>query len=123
MFGLQALQLELCIITIAIHLFKPTHLTENGYRLHDRSSLEKPQTILFLKEMDFFLKEIAEILKLAKQEQKQILMKHRPTLLSRKQRLKTIMVALEKYVSGNDISNLQIFNSTSVLPLNIAVRI
>lgn len=100
-----------------IHLFKPTHLTENGYRLYDRSSLEKLQTILFLKEMDFSLKEIAEILKLTKQEQKQILMKHRQTLISRKQRLETIMVALEEYVSGNDISNLQIFNSSSVLPL------
>lgn len=100
-----------------IHLFKPTHLTEKGYRLYDRSSLEKLQTILFLKEMDFSLKEIAEILKLTKQEQKQILMKHRQTLLSRKERLETIMVALEEYVSGNDISNLQIFNSTSVLPL------
>jgi hypothetical protein len=27
------------------------------------------------------------------------------------------MVALEEYVSGNDISNLQIFNNSSVLPL------
>ncbi|GMX61385.1 TipAS antibiotic-recognition domain-containing protein [Paenibacillus elgii] len=98
-----------------IHLFKPTHLTEKGYRLYDRSSLEKLQTILFLKELDFSLKEIADILKLTKQEQKQILKKQRQTLLSRKQRLETIMVALEEYVSGNDISNLQIFNSS--LPL------
>lgn len=100
-----------------IHLFKPTHLTENGYRLYDRSSLEKLQTILFLKEMDFSLKEIADIIKLTKQEQKQILKKQKQTLLSRIQRLETIMVALEEYVSGNDISNLQIFNSSSVLPL------
>ncbi|GGF98938.1 transcriptional regulator [Paenibacillus albidus] len=100
-----------------IHLFKPTHLTEKGYRLYDRSSLEKLQTILFLKELDFSLKEIAGILKLTRQEQKQILKKQRQTLLSRKQRLETIMVALDEYVSGNDISNLQIFSSSSVLPL------
>lgn len=100
-----------------IHLFKPTHLTEKGYRLYERSSLEKLQTILFLKEMDFSLKEIADILKLNKQEQKQILKKHSQTLLSRKQRLETIMAALEEYVSGNDISHLQIFNGSSVLPL------
>jgi len=98
-----------------INLFKPTHLTEKGYRLYDRSSLEKLQTILFLKELDFPLKEIADILKLTRQEQKQILKKQRQTLLLRKQRLETIMVALEEYVSGNDISNLQIFNSS--LPL------
>ncbi|WP_169082279.1 MerR family transcriptional regulator [Paenibacillus sp. PL91] len=101
-----------------IDLFKPTHLTEKGYRLYDRSSLEKLQTILFLKELDFSLKEIADILKLTRQEQKQIIKKQRQTLLSRKQRLETIMVALEEYVSGKDISNLQIFNHSSVLPLN-----
>lgn len=100
-----------------IDLFKPTHLTEKGYRLYDRSSLEKLQTILFLKELDFSLKEIADILKLTREEQKQILKKQKQTLLSRKQRLETIMVALEEYVSGNDISQLQIFNSSSVLPL------
>lgn len=100
-----------------IDLFKPTHLTEKGYRLYDRSSLEKLQTILFLKEMDFSLKEIADILKLNRQEQKQILKKQSQTLLSKKQRLETIMVALEEYVSGNHISQLQIFNSSSVLPL------
>lgn len=98
-----------------IHLFKPTHLTEKGYRLYDRSSLEKLQTILFLKELDFSLKEIADILKLTREEQKQILKKQSQTLLSRKQRLETIMVALEEYVSGNDVSNLEIFNSS--LPL------
>ncbi|MBD2867369.1 MerR family transcriptional regulator [Paenibacillus arenilitoris] len=98
-----------------IHLFKPTHLTEKGYRLYDRSSLEKLQTILFLKELDFSLKEIADILKLTRQEQKQIVSKQRQTLLAKKQRLETIMAALEEYVSGNDISHLQIFNSS--LPL------
>ncbi|AWP27683.1 MerR family transcriptional regulator [Paenibacillus sp. Cedars] len=100
-----------------IDLFKPTHLTEKGYRLYDRSSLEKLQTILFLKEMDFSLKEIADILKLTRQEQKQILKKQSQNLLSKKQRLETIMVALDEYVSGNDISHLQIFNSSTVLPL------
>ncbi|WP_336758381.1 MerR family transcriptional regulator [Paenibacillus sp. USHLN196] len=100
-----------------IDLFKPTHLTEKGYRLYDRSSLEKLQTILILKELDFSLKEIADILKLTRQEQNQILMKQRQTLLARKQRLENIMTALDEYVSGTDISNLQIFNSSSVLPL------
>lgn len=44
-----------------IDLFKPTHLTKKGYRLYDRSSLEKLQTILFLGELDFSLKEIEDI--------------------------------------------------------------
>ncbi|MDQ0655992.1 MerR family transcriptional regulator [Paenibacillus sp. W2I17] len=100
-----------------IDLFKPTHLTEKGYRLYDRSSLEKLQTILLLKELEFSLKDIADILKLNKQEQKQILKKQRQTLLSRKQRLENIMTVLDEFVSGNDISNLNILNRSSVLPL------
>jgi len=100
-----------------IHLYKPTHLTEKGYRLYDRSSLAKLQTILFLKELDFSLKEIAVILKLTRQEQEQILKKQRQTLLSRQQRLESIMAALDEYVSGKDISQLQLFNSSSALPL------
>ncbi|RCX18625.1 DNA-binding transcriptional MerR regulator [Fontibacillus phaseoli] len=100
-----------------IDLFKPTHLTEKGYRLYDRTSLEKLQTIFFLKELDFSLKEIADILKLTRHEQKQILKKQGQTLLLRKQRLENIMTALDEYVSGNDISNLHIFKSSTVLPL------
>lgn len=66
-----------------IGLFKPAQLTEKGYRLYDRSSLEKLQTILILKEMDFSLKEIADIVKLTREEQKQVLKKHRQTLLAK----------------------------------------
>ncbi|WP_028609887.1 MerR family transcriptional regulator [Paenibacillus harenae] len=100
-----------------IDLFKPTHLTEKGYRLYERSSLEKLQTILFLKEMDFPLKEIADIIKLTKQEQKEIVKQQRQALLMKKQRLETIMAALDEYVSGKDISDLPLFNHSSVLPL------
>lgn len=100
-----------------IHLFKPTHLTEKGYRLYDRSSLEKLQTILFLKELDFSLKEIADILKLTKQEQKQILNNQSHALQSRIKQLETIKTAIDEYVSGKDIGNLNIFNRSSVLPL------
>lgn len=100
-----------------IDLFKPAHLTEKGYRLYNRSSLGQLQTILFLRELDFSLKEIADILKLSEQERKELLKKQRQALLSKKQRLETIMAALEEYVAGTDISSLPIFNDTSVLPL------
>ncbi|RIX50083.1 MerR family transcriptional regulator [Paenibacillus nanensis] len=100
-----------------IDLFKPTHLTDNGYRLYERSSLEKLQTILFLRELDFSLKEIADIIKLTKQEQKQIAMQQRHALLMKKQRLETIMAALDEFASGKDISDLLLFNNSSVLPL------
>lgn len=100
-----------------IDLFKPTHLTDNGYRLYERSSLEKLQTILFLRELDFSLKEIADIIKLTKQEQKKIVKQQRHALLTKKQRLETIVAALDDYVLGKDISELPLFNNSSALPL------
>jgi DNA-binding transcriptional MerR regulator len=100
-----------------INLLKPTHLTGNGYRLYDRNSLEKLQTILFLKEMDFSLQEIKDILELSKEEQKQLLKNHSQTLLIKKQRLETIITALDEYVSGKDIYNLRIFHDSTILPL------
>ncbi|AIK35255.1 merR HTH regulatory family protein (plasmid) [Bacillus pseudomycoides] len=64
-----------------INLLKPISLKENGYRIYDRNSLAKLQTILFFKKMDFSLKEIADILKLTREEQQQLLKKHNQTLL------------------------------------------
>lgn len=100
-----------------IDLLKPTHLTEKGYRLYDRSSLEKLQMILFLKELDFSLKEIADIVKLTRKEQQHILNEQRRVVQSRIQQLESIKTTIEEYVSGKDIGSLQIFNHSSVLPL------
>ena len=100
-----------------IDLLKPNHLTDKGYRLYDQSSLEKLQTILFLKELDFSLKEIADILKLARQEQIEIVKQQRQALLNRKQRLETMIEAVDDYVSGKSISQLELFDHDSVLSL------
>lgn len=100
-----------------IDLFKPTHLTDKGYRLYDRSSLQELQMILLLKEMDFSLKEIADIVKRTKPEQKQIIKDQRQTLLRRKQRLETLIEALDEFVTGQDISELPLFEGSSVFPL------
>ena len=46
----------------AIGLLKPASVTEAGYRLYDDSSLQRLHAILLLKELQFSLKEIKEIL-------------------------------------------------------------
>jgi DNA-binding transcriptional MerR regulator len=67
--------------------------------------------------MDFSLQEIKDILELSKEEQKHLLKNHSQTLLIKKQRLETIITALDEYVSGKDIYNLRIFHDSSILPL------
>ncbi len=101
-----------------INLLKPIYLTENGYRLYDKNSLARLQMILFFKEMDFSLKEIAEVLKLTREEQLQLLKKHNQTLLLKKQHLETVITAVDEYVSGKDIYNLNIFNNSFKQNLN-----
>ena len=46
----------------AIGLLKPSVVTEAGYRLYDDTALERMQTILLLRELEFPLKQIQEIL-------------------------------------------------------------
>ena len=45
-----------------IGLLKPTSVTEAGYRLYDDGSLQRLHTILLLKELQFSLKDIKDIL-------------------------------------------------------------
>ncbi len=71
-----------------INLLKPTFIAENGYRLYGQDGLARLQTILFLKEMDFSLKEIEEILKLPKEGQQQLLRRHNQTLLLKKTKIR-----------------------------------
>ena len=46
----------------AIGLLKPTRVTEAGYRLYDDAALRRLQTILLLRQLEFPLKQIREIL-------------------------------------------------------------
>ncbi len=100
-----------------IELLKPTLVADNGYRYYDQESLAKLQTILFLKEMDMPLKEIAAILKLPLEEQRQVLKQHNHTLRLKKQRLERISTALEEFVAGKDVYHLGIFHDSAILPL------
>ena len=45
-----------------IGLLKPSSLSESGYRLYDEEALGKLQQILTLKELDFSLKEVQQLL-------------------------------------------------------------
>lgn len=100
-----------------INLLKPSHKSVNGYRFYDINDLENLQTILFFKEMDLTLKEISEIMRFSKQKQNKLLETHYKTLILKRQRLGTIINALEGYLSGEELFNLNIFNNSTITPL------
>lgn len=100
-----------------IGLLKATSLSPHGYRLYDMSDFEKLQIILFLKEMNLSLKDISGILQLSKKEQNKILEHHYEILSRKKRKLENMMSNLERYLSGEDMVDLDIFENTKVLPL------
>ncbi|WP_419891219.1 MerR family transcriptional regulator [Paenibacillus xylanexedens] len=96
-------------------LLKPSKVEDNGYRYYDQEALGNLQMILLFKEMNFSLKDIAAMMQLSKEEQKDILREHRSTLVQRKQKLETIIDQLDEYVHGKDISHLHLFDDSSIL--------
>ncbi|MCP1182361.1 MerR family transcriptional regulator [Paenibacillus sp. 1781tsa1] len=98
-------------------LLKPSKVEDNGYRYYDQEALGNLQMILLFKEMNFPLKEIAAMMQLSKEEQKDILREHRSTLVQRKQKLETIIDQLDEYVDGTDISHLNLFDDSSILSI------
>ncbi|MFK0522829.1 MerR family transcriptional regulator [Paenibacillus illinoisensis] len=95
-------------------LLKPSKVEDNGYRFYDQEALGNLQTILLFKEMNFPLKDIAAMMNLSKDEQKEILREHLSTLVQRKQRLETIIDQLDEYVDGTDIVHLNVFGDSPI---------
>ncbi|MCG7377784.1 MerR family transcriptional regulator [Paenibacillus sp. ACRSA] len=98
-------------------LLKPSKIEANGYRLYDQEALGNLQTILLFKEMNFSLKDIATMMELSKDAQKEILKEHRGTLVQRKQKLETIIDQLDEVVNGTPISQLQLFDDSPIMTI------
>lgn len=86
-----------------IGLLKPAAVGENGYRLYDRSNLERLQIILFLKEADVSLQEIASLLERSEAERRQALDEHRERLMERKRKLERTIDAFDRYLAVGTI--------------------
>ncbi|MDN8591615.1 MerR family transcriptional regulator [Paenibacillus sp. 11B] len=95
-------------------LLKPSKVEDNGYRYYNQEALRNLQVILLFKEMNFSLKDIAAMMQISKNEQKDILREHRSTLVQQKQKLETIIDQLDEYVDGTDISHLNLFGDSPI---------
>lgn len=86
-----------------IGLLKPAKVKENGYRLYDRTNLERLQIILFLKETGLRLDDIAVVLELPEPERRQALHKHREQLIDKKRRLERTLHDFDRYLQAGTI--------------------
>lgn len=80
----------------AIGLLKPCSATEAGYRLYDEADLERLGQILLLKELDFSLRQIAEILSDPHFDRAQALDRQIDLLTLKKKRIENIISFAEQ---------------------------
>ncbi len=84
-----------------INLLKPDFIdSENGYRYYSEKGTERMLEILFLKELDFSLKEIAVILSSPDYDKKEAFRKQKKLLTFKKERLERLISALEEAEKG-----------------------
>lgn len=81
-----------------IGLLKPSIRTEKKYRLYGKEELYRLQQILFYKELDFQLKEIADILDDPDFDLIKALEGHKRALTSRKKRLSEMLSTIDKTI-------------------------
>lgn len=84
-----------------IDLLKPATVDkDNGYRYYDNESAERMFEIIFLRETDFSLKSIKDILSSPNYNKKEAFRRQKDLLLMKKSRLDRLIEALEKAEKG-----------------------
>lgn len=93
-----------------IALLKPSRVTEAGYRIYEKKDLEKLQQILFLRELDFSLGEIKEILENPEFDRQEMLTKQKDLLEKKRQRLDGIIDLITKTLEGDESMSFSEFD-------------
>ena len=99
----------------AIGLLPPTRIASNGYRLYDETALERLQTILLFRELQFPLKEIRRILDSPDYDPQQALERQIRLLEMQRDRLEGLIEqAREVQKKGESIMDFKAFDKTEI---------
>jgi DNA-binding transcriptional MerR regulator len=93
-----------------IDLFKPSQVTEAGYRLYDETSLEMLQQILFFKELDFRLKDIKRIIENPNFDKTKVFQQQKELIKSKRDRLDGLLKLLERLERGEKSMSFKEFD-------------
>ncbi len=97
-----------------IGLLRPAAASEAGYRLYDENNLERLQQILFLRELDFPLKEIAPMLAAEARDRRLAVKRHRELLETRMRRLQGLIDLCDRVAKGEDKMSVREFDGSAV---------
>lgn len=98
-----------------IGLLAPSEvISETGYRYYDDNSLEKLQQILFYRELDFPLKEIAQIMNASDYNKEEALTRQRELLKLKRKRLDKLIGLLDANLKGDTTMSFNEFDTTEI---------
>ena len=100
-----------------IGLFKPTEVTEAGYRLYDDKAIEKLGQILVFRELYLSLADIKLIMDNPDLDHNSVLAKQREMLCLKKQRLERIIANLDIMLKGDHDMDFTVFDETELKDL------
>lgn len=100
-----------------IGLFKPTEVTEAGYRLYDDKAVEKLGQILVFRELDLPLSDIKLIMDNPDLDRSTILAKQREMLCLKKQRIERIIASIDEMLKGDQRMDFTVFDETELKAL------
>lgn len=100
-----------------IGLFKPTEVTEAGYRLYNDKAVEKLGQILVFRELDLPLSDIKLIMDNPDLDRSTILAKQREMLCLKKQRIERIIASIDEMLKGDQRMDFTVFDETELKAL------
>jgi DNA-binding transcriptional MerR regulator len=95
-------------------LLPPAATSPAGYRLYSEADLELLQRILFLRELEFPIKEITPMLAAEANDRQQAILRHRELLTQKQKRLQGLIDLCERLLKGEDTMSLQEFDQADV---------
>lgn len=93
-----------------IGLFKPSKVTESGYRMYDDAALEVLQQILLFKELDFSLKDIKLIMENPHFDKHKAFENQKELIQAKRDRLDGLLRLLDKLVKGEKCMSFEEFD-------------
>ncbi|HRX59106.1 MAG TPA: MerR family transcriptional regulator [Eubacteriales bacterium] len=95
-------------------LLPPSEIAESGYRYYDDAAVERLWQILFYRELDFPLEDIAEILSSPDFDRRRALTEHRALLVQKRERLDGLISLLTDTLKGERTMEFQPFDTAKI---------
>ena len=100
-----------------IGLFKPTEVTEAGYRLYDDKAIDKLGQILVFRELDLPLADIKLIMDNPDLDRNSVLANQREMLCLKKQRMERIIANIDNMLKGDQSMDFTVFDEMELKDL------